>query len=314
MYVHDRNFFFAELGNSIKTELLKMREHYAGVARWFDHSKPISVILIRNDLATKEEAFESAFEVVSGLCDLYAMLSETTPDISPLLKTREGDAVDGDISLFYIDRGKLRFNSNDGEAERRWNTRTLALLKMFLPCFDVAAGTLPATELTEQMRLSLRMFRHALSAPAVGIEFLCKFSALEGLVCGSALGEKHKLLKKRIGCLMRGTTDWNAEVTALWKLRCSASHQSAAFSTKFIPATGSVDHIFLAVMVFAAHHINYASGIDELWTRASAYTLPAEALQTYEVLHGRIVRAVVPTPLKWLNLGLLIDKQFQEFA
>ncbi len=84
LYVHDRHFFVVTLGDPIKRELLKLRQHSDGVARWFEISKPITVAVVRNDLATKDDGFKSAFKTISGLCDIYAVLLEEPPEISPL--------------------------------------------------------------------------------------------------------------------------------------------------------------------------------------------------------------------------------------
>jgi hypothetical protein len=46
------------------------------------------------------------------------------------------------------------------------------------------------TELRRQLAYSVKMFRQGIISGDPGIEYLCKFSALEGLVCGSQTKNK----------------------------------------------------------------------------------------------------------------------------
>ena len=101
-------------------------------------------------------------------------------------------------------------------------------------------------------------------------------------------------------------------VAELWKLRYEASHQGRAFGEEFVPATARVEFLTLGTMVFGVDHIEQAQTIDELWTKASAYTLPSEAIQERGTLRGRISNAILETRSQWTAMGTLFDQFFNQ--
>jgi hypothetical protein len=264
--------------------------------------------------AEEREAFKAAYDAVTSFCDVYSLLLDEPPSISPIVFMHEENCADATITYFSVGHGSFRFHSPDGSAEAEWNERNAKIFRRLLPALEIAGGecgTAPS-DLAQQIRIALKMYRHGELAAAIGIEFLCKFSALEGLVCGHLRANKERLLIARISTLFRGHGSWDVKVRSLWRQRCAASHQSLAFSDVFVQATKDVEYIFLGVVIFAISHLDHATCVEDLWNFASRFSLPEEAVLERKTLHGRVSSAMMPLNLTWVGFGKLIDDTFNQ--
>ena len=210
----------------------------------------------------------------------------------------------------------MRVNSKDGTFEKLWEERNAKLLDRLLVFFDVVATNDLQfdTELANQIGLSAKMFRHGKMAGSYGINYLCAFTALEGLVCGPREFGHGKLLEQRLSTLFRYKNHVVSEVKKLWRFRCEASHQGKAFDDNFSVLIEPVEKLMLGTLIFALHHVKIAKTIDELWDKhASSYNLPSEAIveRPPEVFRTAIVSLVGGPKLKWSNVGLLVDQAFK---
>lgn len=270
--------------------------------------------VFRNELNSQDDAFWNAYNALSGICDGYSLLlEERLPSICSVVQIREGAEADSALFVFTVNRGKLRFHSPDGSAEQRWDDRQQKLMSRFLPLFDVLTDSdvhLSQSEVSEQLKLSLKMYRHGCVASNIGIEFLCKFTTLEGLVCGDQQYGKEKLLKARLGSLFRSLPNVSNLVSKLWKLRCEASHQGKAFSERFVQATADVELLITGTVVFTAEHMKTAQTHEELWSKSESFVLPAEALLQPETLRGRISRSWGDAKIKCNGIGPIVDHLF----
>jgi hypothetical protein len=311
LYVKGTSFILLLASNELKNLFSQLENNHAGVGAWFKVSQEITVAVVRHVHEAFDESFDAAYKTIHGACDTYAVLADEVPVISPAVAVREADGNDAHISFIFDTAGRVTWNAPEGAAAR-WGDRNVEVVKKLLPCFDLATSTQKQTELSEQLELSLKMYRHGAAASTIGIEFLCKMSALEGLICGHERFKKERLLKERIALLIRDSTDWNTEVSELWKLRCAGSHRSDAFSPILGTAASLVDFIFVAVVVFVADHLKTVSAITDLWSLAGCYHLPPAAVQKREGNRGRSLRATMKPGLKWSGAGSIIDAHFKD--
>jgi hypothetical protein len=138
------------------------------------------------------------------------------------------------------------------------------------------------TSLGRQVCHSMRMFRHGRESGSWGVEFICKFCALEGLVCGDEQHDKAKKLKRRLSALFRDqSAEFSGRIKKLWDFRSGAVHTARAFDAGSLndgAALGvhleEIEHLFAGVLVFALEQIPTVGNVDDLWRSVEAYVLP----------------------------------------
>ena len=138
------------------------------------------------------------------------------------------------------------------------------------------------TPLARQIRHSMRMFRHGRESGSWGVEFICKFCALEGLVCGDEQHDKAKKLKQRLVALFRDSSaEFVGRIRKLWEFRSGAVHTARAFDAGDLDdgaALGvhleGIEHLFAGVLVFALEQIPDVNDVDALWRAVGGYCLP----------------------------------------
>jgi hypothetical protein len=216
---------------------------------------------------------------------------------------------------FFADRAWISWGTPNEQTEKAWQSRKEWLLNRFLLYFDaVASGEVQyETEVAEQLELSAKMFRHGGKSDSYGIEFLCKFTALEGLVCGPAKFGKEKLLTERLSALFRARNGIEAEISKLWKMRCEASHQAKAFTNDFASVIEPLERLTLGVIVFALDNLQSEKTIDSLWNRVGSYSLPSEVLLDRPKHRVAVVRMMGEFGI-WKGAGILTDNVFNQLS
>ena len=149
------------------------------------------------------------------------------------------------------------------------------------------------------------------------MEYLCKFSALEGLVCGPARNKKERLLTTRLKALFAPSArNVPADVAALWDMRCEASHQAKAFHDDSVPDSKPIqlsivtlEYYLTGVLVFTLDHVGQVTSIDELWSMQQKYKLPDYALleRPQDMPKIPILNFLVETKLWANNAGVMTD-------
>jgi hypothetical protein len=316
LLIRDIDYFLAPMRDDIRETVRKFT--LEDIQYWYRKTQGIFLFAVfRNDFSEERPAFQDAYQRLSGILDGYSFLSEgTAPEVWPIVQIRTGDQLNTEIKLF-TDLAWGRLNSKDGRAEELWKKRTSELMQRFLKFFEVVANGKPKiqSELVNQLGFSAKMYRHGQVASAFGINFLCKFTALEGLVCGSARNNKEQLLKERLSALFKHEPKIIDVVDKLWRMRCEASHQGKAFSDNFIPAINSVEMLMLGTIIFALNYVETVTTIDELWKKVNCYNLPPEAIQERppEILQFAVTLMQMPIGT-WNNIGKLIDHCFENLS
>lgn len=312
MKLLDEHFFFAPVEKDISDELRKLGDDFT---HWLRKSGgKFHAFVLRNNVENEDDAVTDAFDKLSGILDGYTFLTEEiVPEPWPVVQVREKNNLDAKIKFFGF-QAWARLNSKDGVAKKNWETRTMQLLNRLLPFFDEVSvnDVASRTELADQIVLSAKMFRHGGMARSYGVNFLCKFSSLEGLVCGSEKYGHGKLLEERLSQLFRHRGNIKTEVRELWGMRCEASHQGKAFSNDFPKSITLLENLVLGTVVFAIDHLKTLKTIDELWKNAASYISPAEAIMERppEIRRLAALQLIGSANLKWTNVGLLVDKGF----
>ena len=275
--IRGKQCFVAPIDDDVRAALLELGTRAPGLQAFLAGAPNARLfgIGIRNDLAEEASAAQQAWHILSGIVDGYSLfLDATPPKICPYFLLREGDSPDAGIRTYAAEGTWISMAPTKPESKQHWEDVKSAFSQRLLKLFDIAAAGSQESmsPLLHQVLYSARMFRHGTESGVFGIDFLCKFSALEGLVCGSEQRRKKHLLTTRLGALFRTTGFAQAkDIERLWELRCTASHQAKAFELANDPDSvnhaayiESVDRLFRGVLVFALDSIDTCNGSPQV--------------------------------------------------
>jgi hypothetical protein len=313
MRISHEHHTFANLGEVERREIEKIAVNYSELANWMKRAgKGVSVAVFRNEFCSETDGFAAAFGRLSSILDGYTFLTEdTTPEVSPLVLIRERDERDAYVKLFSH-RATVRWGKPSEDATSAWRERKNMLMQRWLVFFDSVTGDAGIeTEIVKQLGLSARMFRHGQRAVAYDVEYLCKFTALEGLVCGSRKNGHRQLLTTRLPLLFKTWPGLDEEVKRLWGFRCAASHQGNSSHSQMSTLIQPVEKLTLGVMVFALDNLKEAKTTDELWNRVSSYTLP-DQLTIDHPQYAAVVTHLMGDVGIWRSVGVITDHVFEE--
>ncbi len=274
LVVHDTSYNFVPMTEPARSFMVKATASAASVSQQFGAAKDLVEINFQNDLAEPNEAFQSAITSVRGILDIYAFLTLATPSLLPVVIVHDEGSGHANVELFGFETpGRAHIGE---ESIKRFNALNFEMLESLLPAFEVATKlhAKSETELSQKIRSAVKMFRHGRAANDVQVQFLCKFTAVETLVCGSVLAGRGALLKKRIPELLNRIT--STRVNELWELRCGASHEAAGTWVQFAHSLPEVETIATACLLFAAAHVNQIETIQSLWKGAINFALPSD--------------------------------------
>ena len=311
--VSDAHYFCRPMEEKTLEQLVPGLTKYQPGIGHFVSANPgrLFVISVRNEVPDEKDAIKEAWRTVSGIVDGYALLLDSAPPkVCPHILVRTGESNDAHLRS-YTDSLWVSMRRQDEKPEDRKKLEETRdqLMQRLLVLFEFAAQ-IPRSNrpFVHQLLYSCRMFRHGGESGVFGIQFLCKFSALEGLVCGDEEGKKKKLLVDRLVPLFSSVAGMGArEIERLWELRCSASHQAKAFEFEEDPNTNihaphvvEVERFFVGSLVFALDHCHVQT-IDDLWRDVHNYKLPEYATYRPHELHR------VPATSMFLSPSALIQ-------
>ncbi len=273
----------ATLAAEMIEKLRALNERLPETAHFFRKPDPaeFTVIGFRIEAEAEKDALELAKHHLGGFIDgLAVILERGLPEVSPLVQIRPtGQA---DVRLFLTGEPTWAYlRSEDPASADSWRERCEKVFQALFPFFDIASGLHEQrdTSLCRQLLYSMKMYRHGAATGTYGLEFICKWSALEGLVCGGERDGKRMLLLNRVPALFR--TDRaviEEKVKELWTLRNEAVHEARAFHTDHLHESSvlaieieEVERLFLAVVVFALDHLDKADSVKALWPFAAGY-------------------------------------------
>ena len=174
------------------------------------------------------------------------------------------------------------------------------------------------TSLGRQIRHSMRMFRHGKHSGSWGVEFICKFCALEGLVCGDERQRKEEKLKRRLAALFRNPSpEFTDRVGTLWRYRSEAVHTAKAFDAGGLDDGAplgvhieEIEYFFVGALVFALEHINAADDTANLWLGVGNYTLPEFSRRPRDFPKYAVPNMEMSTQVRMTGGGELLKQHF----
>lgn len=277
----------------------------------------VTIAGFRNDFANEREAVRDAWDRLEGILDATCLLTEEhQPKIGPVVMIREGDQTQA-AAKNYVSTGWARWEPASEEIKKQWqerNSRVADYVMGFINSVAFVEAT-TTTELGRQLAYSMKMFRRGIAAGCPGIEYVCKFSALEGLVCGSKTTDKSATLKTNLGTLFCNVNPgMKQELQRLWKQRCRASHQAMAFDAKLIADLPLLDSLVLATFVFALDHLQTATTTNELWGQAQRYVLPnfVHAGRPRGIFRFAVQDCLIDFSVRIKGVGPIADRAFEE--
>jgi len=237
------------------------------------------------------------------------LLGHESPRLGPIM-IREGDQDDAHLCLLFDSQWSY-FDSHD-ESSVSWAGQSEQIFKQLWPFFDVVAGVhaRQATPLAQQLLYSMKMYRQGARASMDGVEFICKWSALEGLVSVGEQPKRQKLVERLEALFIDRKAEIPAIVSKLWAIRNNAVHEARVSGVA--EPIQQVDELFLGVSTFAIAHLDQADSLEQLWVFAPSFQMPAFVKQTrpgrYRILGGTMPAARRP------GGGKLIDAVFAAHA
>lgn len=235
------------------------------------------------------EAVDQSWAIVGYALDGLSLACDFVPAIAPVLVLRKEKSSDAELREFSFHTWSTH-HTTGSDADEVWRKRCDKVLDRILPFFNFALDDSwrSQTPLQNQIVYSARLFRIGCEIQSFGVEYLCKFASVEGMVIGSnRQREKAKKLGDRIPRLLRGA-QWDvlSVVKELWEKRHLIAHEARGefFSgdQKSFPhqlLTPRLDQIGLAVLVFAIDNMANAQSVSDLWKLVDQYKLPEFVLE-----------------------------------
>ncbi len=288
-------------------------------------SAELMAIILRVEADNKDDAIELGRHIVQGFIDGLALLRDRNlPSVCPLVEIRRGDEPNS-VLIELAESGWAYFGHKHAASDTIWRSRCDMVFRALFPFFDIISQLHPRrnTSLARQLMYSMKMYRHGAGTGVFGLEYICKWSALEGLVCGSERHNKRGLLKQRIPQLFSNCqAQVEATVVKLWDLRNEAVHEARAFDSDHLheapllgPQIEDVEFLFLTVVTFALARIEDANSVQTLWHDATSFQLPDWARKRPQDMPRMAVTNVTfNTDFELIGGGGLFDHAFANTA
>jgi hypothetical protein len=290
-HFHGDNFFMAVYSADALTKLTDALQSSKepGVPSWapfFLNAPPdgICAVGIRNDRETVGDALALARHNLDALIDGLSLVVDTLPEVSPLVVVCAEGRDDGWLQTFSPTAWIQMMDAKGKDGADEWAKRNASVFDTVFPFFDVVTGEHAAskTALARQLSHSLKMYRHGAATQVFALEYIAKFSALEGLVCGGTKSGKGKMLRERIPLLFRTDSTVDAAlIDKLWEFRNASVHESQGFYSEFSSETkpvqvhiDKIERLFAGVVIFAVVHLGVAADVAHLWNHVTKYSLP----------------------------------------
>lgn len=313
----DQGFFFATPDDTLKEMFRLGGQHIPALRQFIDAAPNLTCFGARTDKRETADGIEQGFQLLSGILDGVALAVEaSTLRVCHVALVREAKSDDLDLHIFVDGGGWATFAGSE-EFQRQWKERQDAIYDRLLMFVDIVNRQLPHSEITDQLQCSAKMYRHGAESRVFGLQFLAKFSAVEGLVCGSERNNHGRLLRTRVAALFSSVPSAQQMIGELWNYRCSASHQARAFEQfgavslpAYIPY---LDFFFLGLFVFALDHCTQAKTFNDLWSQLPRYSLPPKVLieRPDEAPRYAIRRAHHATRVAITGNGRIFDQFFK---
>lgn len=286
----------------------------------------LSCIGCRGDWEDDDAAVRGATEMAQRLLDGYSTFDLLhQPELAEVCFLRKECSDDLWIWTHRTNRWLWGHPTGEDVTQLLRDTNR-SLSDRLLPFFEtlLPEDEQEPTEIINQLRCSCRMFRLGSESHSFGLEFLAKFSALEGLLCGPAKANKRRIMATRASDLFHPSRpEAEVEINDLWQYRCVASHRAFVFYDEDIPGTRplqlemeKLEKLYLGALAFVIENREFTGSYDRLWQGARDFVIPAEFTRIRPAGVGKFAADswIDKHHLEWTAVGRCFDDIFARQA
>lgn len=194
------HFRTVDVGGASVKAVAKATRKTIGASAFFSDTDftQLRALVFRVYASNQSDAIDLARHRLDALLDgVSLVVDRNLPKVWPFVQIRR----DEDPASYLVEtRGDdwAYFNAKEESSNIRWEEQQRELFRSLLSFFDIAMSLHPSGNcpLSRQLLYSMKMFRHGAMTGIFGLEYLCKWSALEGMICGGEQGKKRLLLTR----------------------------------------------------------------------------------------------------------------------
>lgn len=301
--------------------IVDLQEKLTSVKRFLEDKERQYFFLtsIRVEATTAHKAIFKAHTRLEAYIDSLAVAGFCVPAVVPIAVVREGTQPQADIMEFHRDRW-LEGTPNTTTERDSWTNRSDEIMRHLLPVLSqlMEKAADDHNELAWRALYSAKLFRRGIESRSFGVEFFCKFAALENLVAGGEISNKGEKLKHRlvalVGDLLPGAA---TQISELWKRRHPVVHEARLEFIDEDPQAfpvhihmDTLNWLFQVTFVFLSDHFGSVSSLAELWKQAEGYRIPHQirGMRPKEIARFAASTWSEKCGLVWNGVGKLIDE------
>ena len=301
-------------------QIIKLQEKLPSLKRFLEnaHKHYILICSIRASANTAHEAIFKAHGRFETYLDSLAVAGFCIPAISAVIVVRQGNEPTAEVMEFHRDKWLQASPATTVEHES-WTARSEEIMQHLLPVISQLIEKSPDdhNELAWRALHSAKLFRRGVESSHFGMEFLCKFAALENLVIGGEFLNKGERIRDRLSALVEDVLpDAKKSISELWKRRHPLVHEARlefidedpeAFPVHIHMET--LNWLFQVTFVFLSDHFGSVTSLDELWKCAAKYRVPDKICNTRpkEIARFPATTWSEKCGIVWNGAGKLID-------
>lgn len=301
--------------------IVELQEKVTSLKRFLENVERHYVLIcsIRTLAATAHKAVFKAHGQLDAYIDSLAVAGFCIPAVASVIIVRKENEPDAEVMEFYRDKWLEGKPSTTAERES-WTARSDEIMQHLLPVLSqlIEKTGDDHNELAWRALHSAKLFRRGIESKSFGMEFFCKFAALENLVVGGEppLKKGQKICDRLTALVDDVLPNAESSISELWKRRHPLVHEARlefidedpdAFPVHIHMET--LNWLFQVTFVFLSDHFESAISLDELWKCAAAYRIPDKVRDTRPKEIARFPASTWSEKcgIVWNGAGKLID-------
>ena len=265
--------------------IIELQEELTSLKHFLENIEKHYVLIcsIRTSAATAHKAIFKAHRLLDTYVDSLAVAGFCIPAVSPVIVVREGNEPDAQVMEFYRDKW-LEGRPSTAAQRESWTARSDEIMQHLLPVLSqlIEKPADTRTDLAWRALHSAKLFRKGIESKNFGMEFFCKFAALENLVAGGDSVDKGKKFRTRLAALVGDALPNSAgSIAELWNRRHPLVHEARVEFMDEDPEAFPVhvhmetlNWLFQVTLVFLSDHFESAGSLNKLWELADQYRIP----------------------------------------
>ena len=325
-WIRSATFYVFQLPDNVRETLLEIAQEHRELFNFAAPSLERDICLVVARITAKEagEAVELARHRVGHYLDGISLLLDEPPPMAKVLVLQRSGEADGSFRQFD-DKGWVTFTSKDNAELNPWKDSREQLFVRLRPFFVrvLDEGWDQHSELFRQLLFSARLFRRASETASYGLEYLCKWVAIEALTVAGDTKKKGATVAARIAALFPENRETiRAEVADLWQRRHVIAHEAkaeffgeAGIENAFQLYIPRLDYLNTTVMSFAVDHLGNAATVSELWALTDTWVRPKDIVieRPKGAARWGAEKILLNCNIGWQGIGTTLDLAFAEF-